>query len=114
MNPHFACMLIACYVVLAPYVIRVLLFLCVGICDVGFSRCEWLGLPAHWPHTNARSQDEDTALMHAVRWGHADCVRLLLDAGADKEAQDNVRDRSPRQNGAYLCISRALFVFIHF
>jgi hypothetical protein len=24
-------------------------------------------------------------------WGHADCVRLLLDAGADKEAKDWVR-----------------------
>ena len=26
--------------------------------------------------------------------GHADCVRLLVDAGADKEAKDIVRDVS--------------------
>ncbi len=29
--------------------------------------------------------------MCAVRWGRADCVRLLIDAGADKEAKNNVR-----------------------
>ena len=32
-----------------------------------------------------------TALMHAASKGRADCVRLLIDAGADKEAKDNVR-----------------------
>ncbi len=33
-----------------------------------------------------------TALMTAAEKGHADCVRLLVDVGADKEAKDNVRD----------------------
>jgi hypothetical protein len=37
-----------------------------------------------------------TALMRATAEGHADCVRLLLDASADKEAKDNVRRRSLR------------------
>ena len=30
-------------------------------------------------------------LMHAVDGGHADCVRVLLEAGANKEAKDNAR-----------------------
>ncbi len=32
-----------------------------------------------------------TALMDAAAYGHADCVRLLIDAGADKEAKSDVR-----------------------
>ncbi len=32
-----------------------------------------------------------TALIHAVWKGRADCARLLLDAGADKNAMDKVR-----------------------
>ena len=32
-----------------------------------------------------------TALMHAVRAKREDCVRMLLDAGADKEIKLNVR-----------------------
>ncbi len=32
-----------------------------------------------------------TALMCAAENGHADCVRLMLDAGADKNAVDEVR-----------------------
>ena len=39
----------------------------------------------------AREQMGYTPLMCAAREGHTDCVRLLLDAGADKEAQDYVR-----------------------
>jgi ankyrin repeat protein len=37
------------------------------------------------------SQGGYTALMWAAGNGHADCVRLLIDAGADKEAKDHVR-----------------------
>jgi hypothetical protein len=33
-----------------------------------------------------------TALMWAAEFGRTDCVRLLLDAGADKEATDVVRN----------------------
>jgi hypothetical protein len=32
--------------------------------------------------------------MCAAANGRADCVRLLIDAGADKDAKDNVRRRS--------------------
>ncbi len=40
------------------------------------------------------SQDGYTALIEAAWEGHAGCVRLLIDAGADKEAKNNVRRRS--------------------
>jgi hypothetical protein len=42
----------------------------------------------------AAAQDGWTALMCAARFGHADCARLLLDAGADKNAKSNVRARA--------------------
>jgi hypothetical protein len=41
-------------------------------------------------HLNQRLQGGSTALMWAVLAGHVDCVRLLLGAGADKEAKDKV------------------------
>ena len=37
-------------------------------------------------------QRENTALICAAENGHSNCVRLLLDAGADKEAKDVVRE----------------------
>ncbi len=43
-----------------------------------------------WAHL-ARAQNGCTALILAAGQGHADCARLLLDAGADKEAKMNVR-----------------------
>jgi hypothetical protein len=36
-------------------------------------------------------QNGSTALSCAGYYGHVDCVRLMLDAGADKNVQDNVR-----------------------
>jgi hypothetical protein len=39
----------------------------------------------------SNSQDGCTALIWASANGHADCARLLIDAGADKEAMTNVR-----------------------
>jgi ankyrin repeat protein len=36
------------------------------------------------------SQDGETALMCAAAEGHTDCARLLIDAGADKEAKNKV------------------------
>jgi ankyrin repeat protein len=32
-----------------------------------------------------------TALLVAILNGHLDCARLLIDAGADKDAAENVR-----------------------
>ncbi len=40
------------------------------------------------------SQDGRSALFWAAAKGHADCMRLLIDAGADTEAQCDVRRRS--------------------
>ncbi len=42
----------------------------------------------------AAAQDGYTALIWAARNGHADCARLLLHAGADKNAKNNVRARA--------------------
>jgi ankyrin repeat protein len=36
-----------------------------------------------------------TPLHHAVHQGHLECVRALLEAGADKEAKGYVRPRYP-------------------
>jgi ankyrin repeat protein len=38
-----------------------------------------------------RLQDGETALIWAAQNGRADCVRMLLQSGADKDAQDKVR-----------------------
>ena len=46
----------------------------------------------HWPYKS--EQSEQTALILASWNGDAECVRLLLDAGADKNAKDRVRVRS--------------------
>ncbi len=43
-------------------------------------------------------QDGTTALLYAAMNGHADCARLLLDAGADLETTDVVRWRKPCRN----------------
>jgi ankyrin repeat protein len=43
-----------------------------------------------WRRCENSSQDERTALMAAAFRGHADCVRLLLDAGANGLAKDKV------------------------
>ena len=52
---------------------------------------------SHWvrrPHVGVRrAQNGDTALIWAAANGHADCARLLLDAGADKNTADVVRRR---------------------
>ena len=42
---------------------------------------------SHWHG----AQGGETALFSAAYYGNADCVRLLLAAGADKNAQDEVR-----------------------
>ena len=58
----------------------------------------------------SESQNEVAALMVAVLNGHADCVRLLIDAGADKEATCDVRRRSLLCWAHFLCISPFPFV----
>ena len=64
------------------------------------------------PHTSI--QDGDSALIHAVRGGHTDCVRLLVEAGADKETKDSVRDVAfshPEQNFPFILNSIAFMLF---
>ncbi len=50
------------------------------------------------------SQDGSTTLICSARNGHTDCVRLLIDAGAEKEAKSNVRHWS-------MCLMRRQFLF---
>ncbi len=38
-----------------------------------------------------QAQDDETALNRAARLGHTDCVQLLVQAGANKEAKSHVR-----------------------
>ena len=39
-----------------------------------------------------QAQDGYTALIRAGREGHLDCVRLLIESGADKEAKHEVHN----------------------
>jgi hypothetical protein len=36
------------------------------------------------------TQDRYTALIFAAKWGHHECVRLLVEGGANTEARDHV------------------------
>ena len=56
------------------------------------------------------AQGENTALMCAIEKGRSDCVRLLLDAGADKEAKDKVRASAHRVCGLMMGIDEAAFL----
>ncbi len=53
---------------------------------------EWLDVARHRevPCEHASSQDGATALVWAAARGHKDIIELLLDRGADLEAQDSV------------------------
>ncbi len=42
-------------------------------------------------HGDSKSQGRRTALTRAAERGRVECVRLLIDAGADKDATTNVR-----------------------
>ena len=57
-------------------------------------------------HIGRRAQSGLTALMYAAMNGHADFARLLLNAGADKNAKDGVRVYYPRFGSC--CAPKAL------
>ena len=54
----------------------------------------------------ARAQFGCTALIYAAQNGHANCARLLLDAGADKNAKTNdVRRVGPTASAVgHVCV----------
>ena len=60
---------------------------------------------------HANTQNGHTALMHAASKGHTECVRLLVEGGAIKDAKSNVRDL--RQFSLYIFgfLSKVLFEF---
>jgi ankyrin repeat protein len=55
------------------------------------------------------AQNGYTALMLAAENGHIDCVRLLVDAGAGKEAKSTVR----RQSLLFKCARLDITLFTH-
>ena len=57
--------------------------MCVCVCVCVREQCGW------------------TALFLAAFEGHADCARLLLDAGADMNAKDDVRASAVRTLGRW-------------
>jgi hypothetical protein len=56
-----------------------------------------------------RMQQEQTALIRAARQAHTACVRLLVEAGADLDAIDQVRSASSVSE--YLWFSNFNFAF---
>ena len=52
-----------------------------------------------------------TALIRAANAGRADCVRLLLENGSDKEAKDKVRVRA-RENHTHASY-RSRYIYRH-
>ena len=72
--------------------LRIFLFIRCRRCHVLYSYCT----PAYFDGIvsggcESDSQGGMTALMCATANGRADCARLLIDAGADKEVKDDVR-----------------------
>jgi ankyrin repeat protein len=56
-------------------------------------------------YIGSRAQDGRTALHVAAEKGHANCVRLLLDAGADTEAKNKfVRYRFAASAAGHVCV----------
>ncbi len=53
----------------------------------------WTGVAFQWrANSGPGTQNGRTALVWAALCGHVDCVRLLIDAGADTDVEDNVRE----------------------
>lgn len=73
------CVLTVCFVFINFSVPAARSLYCFGICH------------ALW-HSNILSQDGLTSLLYSVENGHTECVRLLVESGADKEAKNDVRD----------------------
>ncbi len=65
-------------------------YFCFHVCFVTLSYCvQWLS--CHVNGWKLNYQNGRTALWYAARCGRVDCLRLLIDAGADKDVQANVR-----------------------
>lgn len=54
-------------------------------------RVRWSVMEQLAAHLRVKMQVGDTALICAAEKGHIDCLRMLLESGADKEARGGVR-----------------------
>ena len=99
-SPSFAsvcivahCILIGSCVTLWTYALSVRRHVYMRVCvTLIWVVVPWRRRPHTWAHlAHNRAQNESTALILAAEKGRVDCVRLLLEAGADKNAQDRVR-----------------------
>ena len=60
-------------------------------------------------HPETRAQNGDTALAWAADRGHVDCVRQLLEAGAEKNPKNEVRFLFPLSSYCRLLVTRHAF-----
>ncbi len=84
---------------------RCLVFELYDVFDNGGGRARRIYIPHHI------SQDGYTALIWAAQCGHTDCVRLLVEAGADKQAMTTVRALSRHM---FLCVPYCLAIVRHY
>jgi hypothetical protein len=99
------CMCVLCVNVLLC--IRVVFF-----SELSHARCLFACFHVlRWPHTH-HMQNGYTALMWAADKGQSSCVRLLLDAGANKDLKDNVRFRLP--HCGFDLINQRVFLLVDF
>ncbi len=54
-------------------------------------------------------QDQNTAMNRAAEGGHTDCVRLLVEAGADKEVKNSVRAMTSVSFNSCVAIMTSMF-----
>ena len=81
---YIACAVVVIFVAIVAVGIACERMSAIGIMNVGRRCCGSF---------DTRTQNGKTALMHATQWEHTDCVRLLLNAGADIEVNDDVREK---------------------
>ena len=65
-------------------------------------------MPPHHNHQPTIYQDLDERLLKAVKDGNDSTFKLLLEAGADKEAKDDVRDERGGGGGVVGCVCMSM------
>lgn len=63
-------------------------------------------------HTTRQGEDSDTAIHLAALYGHADCVRVLLEAGARADVAD-ADGALPLHDAAVSSVLPGMFATLH-